>query len=52
VEFPYENTAPYDIPVLLGFNLGYWNCIYCLVGLAIIVRIIALFVLKAQVSGI
>lgn len=51
VEFPYEKTAPFDIPELLGFNLGYWNCIYCLIGLTIIVRIIAMFVLKSQVGG-
>ena len=47
VEFPYEKTAPYDIPGLLGFDLGYWNCIYILIALSIFIRILALFVLKS-----
>mmetsp|Transcript_38652 Transcript_38652/g.27994 ORF Transcript_38652/g.27994 Transcript_38652/m.27994 type:complete len:98 (+) Transcript_38652:1760-2053(+) len=47
VEFPPETTAPFNIPAMLGFDLGYWNCIYCLIGLAISIRIISLFALKS-----
>jgi hypothetical protein len=48
----YENTPYSFLVVSLDLNLGYWNCIYGLIALAIATRIFSLWILTANVKYI
>ena len=43
---------PYDEPTILGMNIGLDNCIYIVLGVAVIFHALALIALKVQTSKI
>ena len=50
--FPPTPNLPEGYLELEGFTIGYWNCVFIVIGLMLFWRIFSLIVLKAQIGKV